>query len=122
MTNADTELIASLKTARGARWGELFKQADATVGEELRDQFRALKTANGCVTVMDIAKMAVRFNLPLRTTFHFLEDGQEAVLPSGAGEMFIARCRSVSEVLGQARRALGLEVEESKPCYSTQER
>jgi hypothetical protein len=83
LSDAERQLTEALKTARGQRFGSLLKQTYAVLGSRLANAARAIKQETGKITPVDVAKLALEFNLCLKHTFDFLEDVQDQVLPSG---------------------------------------
>lgn len=81
MESAELEgLIAQLKRARGTEFVRLFRQADTTIGDQLRQQVSELKERQGKGLVVDVPQLALKYGLTLKTTFRMLEG---SALPSG---------------------------------------
>lgn len=94
-----------LKHARGKRWGELFREYDATTGETMRQEARQIIARNsGSFRVIELARLAIKYDLPLKTTCRCLEG---PVIPSGTYERLIERGLKVRKALEAAAREEG---------------
>lgn len=103
----EQELITALSKARGQQYTNLFRQADATIGERLRNEIRQRwpgeKFADN-ITIMDIGKLAVREGLSLKTLCRMIED--KGCLPAGYYELLIRRGVKPSYLLEKAREQM----------------
>lgn len=97
----ETELIAQLRNARGQRFVKLFREADATIGERLRQEVNAKRASEGTVPIRFFGEMARRENLAVKTMFRMLEDG--VALPSGTYEQMVAKHITPTRLLEAAK-------------------
>lgn len=78
---------------RGANYKRLFDE----VGDDLKDAALGIKSRTGKLTARDIGRMAQQFNLPIKTTFEFLEHRE--VLPTGTWQRLCDRGLTAKQVI-----------------------
>ena len=100
----ESELILKMRSARGAYFASLFRQADATIGERLRNEVVAQRASSGVVSFRFLGMLAVRENLPVKTLFRMLE--ATPALPCGTYEAMIERGVTPTQLLEAGRAAL----------------
>lgn len=94
-------LAEKLKQARGKEFTRLYKQLYQQSGKLLEAEARQIIEKKGGLSIRDVAKLAIRFNLQLKHAFEFLEG--RGVLATGTYCRLQNRGLKVSEAMKAAR-------------------
>lgn len=99
-----TKLTDQLKTARGKRYYDILKLILVDVGPQIVADAQQIAIDTGKLTVLDIGRMAVKYDLNYRATCEWLEESR--VLPAGAYQRLKDNGLKVGEVLAAAKAEL----------------
>jgi len=80
------KLTDSLRTARGQRFGKLLKETYYSVSPQLIGEARKIIAETGKITLKDIIKLAIQFNIHLKHCFDFLSEPPDSIIPIGRWE------------------------------------
>lgn len=97
-----SELTEKLKVTRGKGYYTILKAILADCGQQILDDANAIK-ATGKLTVLDVGKLAVKYDLNFKATCEWLEENR--VLPAGSYQRLIDRGLKAREVLEAAKSA-----------------
>lgn len=76
------KLTDSLRTARGQRFGKILKETCYSISPQLLSEARKIIATSGKLTIKDIVRLSIQFNLQLKHCFYFLSDPIDAVVCS----------------------------------------
>ena len=99
------ELTEQLKLARGKRFGELLKQTYYSLAPELVANAKQIIQETGKISVNDVARLAIAYNLCLKHCFEFLQDPIDQVLSSGTYRKLLDRGLKPKSVMDEMRKS-----------------
>lgn len=99
-------LTDQLKEARGARYFDILRLISFSgIGDCIADDVRAIRKKNGKVTIVDIAEMAIVYDLNVKAVFDI--GNKRGVLPAGLHDKFFQKHKvSVGDILEKARERM----------------
>jgi hypothetical protein len=106
LTEEEKALTESLKTARGQEFWRIHRKTYYAIGPKLTTEARRIKLEQGKIVVMDVAILAIQFNLCLKHCFDFLEDRVDQVLPSGSYKRLQDRGLKATKIMREAAEKL----------------
>lgn len=80
------KLTESLRTARGQRFGKILKETYYSISPQLLSESRKIIATSGKLTLKDIVKLSIQFDLQLKHCFEFLSEPPDSVIPIGKWE------------------------------------
>jgi hypothetical protein len=95
-----SELTDKLRVTRGKGYYTVLKQILAECGQQIIDDANIIK-ATGKLTVLDIGRLAVKYDLNLKATAEWLEENR--ALPTGTYQRLLDRGLKAREILEAAK-------------------
>lgn len=95
-----------LKVSRGKGYYTVLRLVLAEIGQAMLDDARAIKAERGGISLLDIGRLAVRYDLNLKATMEWLAEGSQGhIIPTGAYDMCVDGGMKARQVLEAARQA-----------------
>lgn len=85
------KLTKLLRTARGQRFGKILKETYHSISPQLLSEARKIIAISGKLTLKDIVKLSIQFDLQLKHCFDFLSEPPDAIIPTGRWEQLQER-------------------------------